>query len=258
MEKRVALVTGASRGIGRATSRELARRGVAVALASRRREDCLQVVEEIETAGGAATAHGCDVADPRQVERLVDEVVSGHGRVDILVNNAGVIEPIGGVHEIDAELFRRNFEVNACGPFYAVRALAPHMLAAGAGTIVNVSSGAAHAPVEGWSAYCASKAALAMLTQSIHLELSAEGIRCYGFIPGVLDTEMQATIRASGINEVSRLRREDLADPHVPARLIALLCLGRPEEMAGGDISIRDAEAAELIEAAAVSAGFQA
>lgn len=258
MPHMVGIVTGASRGIGRAVALELARRGVTVALASRDREACLAVAEEVAAAGGAASAHGCDVADAREVDRLVAEVASLHGRVDVLVNNAGVIEPIGLIDECDPDAWRRNLEVNACGPFYAVRAVAPHLRAAGSGVVVNVSSGAAHSPREGWSAYCASKAALAMLTRSVHLELSGAGVLCYGFQPGVVDTEMQVLIRASGINEVSRLRREDLADPHVPARLIALLCLGRPEELAGSDLSIRDPEAVARIEDAARRAGVPA
>src|SRR5690606_20395126 len=110
----------------------------------------------------------------------------------------------------------------------------------GEGVIVNISSGAAHSPLEGWSAYCASKAALAMLTRSVHLELADAGVFAYGFQPGVVDTGMQATIRASGVNEVSRLRREQLAPAHQPARLVALLCLGKPPELRGLDLSVRD------------------
>ena len=102
----------------------------------------------------------------------------------------------------------------------------------------------------GMAAYCASKAALAMVTRSVHHELADAGVYSYGFIPGVVDTDMQATIRASGVNEVSRLRREELAPAQKPARLVALLCLGRPAEFRGQDVSVRDEAAIERIEAA--------
>ncbi len=255
MRRHVAIVTGASRGLGRAIGIELARRGVAVALAARREEDCRPVAEEIAAAGGAASAHRCDVSRADEVKALVSAVVAAHGQVDILVNNAGVIEPIGRIGACDEGAWRRNLEVNVCGPFYAVQAVLPHMAANGGGTIVSISSGAAHAPVEGWSAYCASKAALAMLTRSIASELAGQGVLCYGLQPGVVDTDMQATIRASGVNEVSRLRRDQLAPPEVPARLVALLCLGAPADLNGQDVSIRDPEAVARIEAAGRLAG---
>src|SRR5690606_42115567 len=93
-------------------------------------------------------------------------------------------------------------------------------------------------------------------TRSVPPERCGAGVIGCGSQPGVVDTAMQVLLRAAGINEVSRLRREDLADPHVPARLIALLCLGRPEELAGSDLSIRDPEAVARIEDAARRAGF--
>ena len=94
----------------------------------------------------------------------------------------------------------------------------------------------------------ASKAALAMLTRSVDLELAAKGVFAYGFQPGVVDTDMQATIRASGVNEVSRLRRDQLAPAHEPARLVALLCLGMPPELRGQDVSMHDAQAIDRFE----------
>jgi NAD(P)-dependent dehydrogenase (short-subunit alcohol dehydrogenase family) len=91
-----------------------------------------------------------------------------------------------------------------------------------------------------------------MLTRSVHLELAAAGVSTYGFMPGVVDTDMQATIRASGVNEVSQLRREQLAPASEPARLVASLCLGRPVELRGRDLSMRDAAVVEGSEAASL------
>jgi len=124
----------------------------------------------------------------------------------------------------------------------------PQLIARG-GTLVNISSGAAHSPREGWSAYCAAKAALAMLTRATALEYAARGLRCYGFQPGVVDTDMQVAIRASGMNEISRLRREQLATPAVPARWVTWLAAERPADLDGKDFSVNDASLRSRVEA---------
>jgi NAD(P)-dependent dehydrogenase (short-subunit alcohol dehydrogenase family) len=253
MVQRVAIVSGANRGLGRAIALELGSRGVHVVVASRSLEAGRAVAAEIVEAGGSATAFACDVARVDEVNALVEAAVSSRGRVDILVNNAGVIEPIAMIGEADPAAWRHAFDVNVIGAFHAIQAVVPHFVAQEAGgVIVNISSGAAHSPLEGWSAYCASKAALEMLTRSVHLELAAAGVSAYGFMPGVVDTDMQATIRASGVNEVSQLRREQLAPASEPARLVASLCLGRPVELRGRDLSMRDAAVVEESEAASL------
>ena len=122
------------------------------------------------------------------------------GGLDILINNAGVIDPIAEIATSDPAAWARNISINLIGAYNVVRAVLPGMLAGGGGSIVNVSSGAAYRPLEGWSAYCAGKAGLAMLTQAIALETAGKGIRVFGFSPGTIDTEMQVKIRASGMN----------------------------------------------------------
>ncbi|MFO7312257.1 MAG: SDR family oxidoreductase [Bacillota bacterium] len=236
----VAIVTGAGKGIGRAAAAALARAGAAVVLASRTYRDCEAAAEEIRTAGGEAVAFGADVADYGQVERVVREALARFGHIDILINNAGVIEPIGYLQDCDPGAWARNVQINLVGAFHCVRAVLPHFLERQRGVIVNVSSGAAVRPREGWSAYCSAKAGLAMLTQAIHLEAGALGVRVYGFQPGVVDTDMQVKIRASGINEISRLPRESLANPADPARVIAWLCTEEARDLAGQELTIRD------------------
>ena len=108
--------------------------------------------------------------------------------------------------------------------------------------VVNVSSGAAHRPQEGWSAYCASKAGLVMLGRSLMLEYGAQGLRVYGFAPGIVRTDMQVKIRASGINPVSRISPDDLLPAEQPAALIAWLCRAEAGDFPQGECDIRDQE----------------
>ena len=114
------------------------------------------------------------------------------------------------------------------------------MIAAGGGTIVNVSSGAALRPLEGWSAYCSGKAGLAMLTQAIALETQGKGIRVFGFQPGTTDTDMQVLIRASGINQISQIPRENLTPVAHPATAIVYLCTAAADDLHGKEFSLRD------------------
>ncbi len=117
----------------------------------------------------------------------------------------------------------------------------PALLVSRAATILNVSSGAAHGPREGWSAYCSAKAGLLMLTRSLHEEYGERNIASFGLQPGVVDTGMQVRIRDSGMNEISRLPRASLAAPDHAAGIIAWLCDQRPTHHRGMDLTVRDA-----------------
>lgn len=228
---RTALVTGGAGGIGRATSRALAEMGAEVTFTARSAESLAATEEALE---GMAKGVVCDITDRT---RLAEVLAPGF---DILINNAATIAPIGRITDLDPQAFSASIETNLTAQFDAIRLALPAMVARGAGTIVNVSSGAAHRPQEGWSAYCAGKAGLAMLTKSVHLEYGAQGIRCFGIAPGVVDTAMQAAIRASGINPVSRLSRDDLAPPEHPGQAIAWLCTPDANALIGQELDIRD------------------
>ncbi len=223
---KICIVTGASRGIGAATARELARRGAMAILAARDGAACERVAEAIRGAGGGAEAAACDVAAWDQVESLVEGAAARHGRIDALVNNAGIIEPSALLAESEPAAWAHAVAVNLTGAYHGCRAVLPHMRRAGGGVIVNVSSGAAEKALPGWSAYCAGKAGLRMLTRVLHLETRGQGVRVYGLQPGVVDTEMQTRVRASAFNPVSRLWPDVLAPPEAPARVIAWLCSG--------------------------------
>ncbi len=234
---RVAIVTGAARGIGAATCRALADAGAQVVAAVR-----APAAEPPPAFAGAVppiTLMGCDVAASKSVADLIAAVVGQFGRLDILINNAGTVEPIGRIADTDPDAWLHGITVNLAGPYYAVRAALPHFAAGG--VVVNLSSGAAHTPREGWSAYCSGKAGLAMFTRAIAHEYGAAGVRAYGFQPGVVDTDMQGLIRASGINEISRLKREQLRPVAQPAQVIAYLCSDAAVDLAGQELSIADA-----------------
>jgi 3-oxoacyl-[acyl-carrier protein] reductase len=237
---KVAIVTGASRGIGAAAAQALAEAGASVILLARSLAQAEANAQQIASSGGKAIALACDVSDYAACEHMVRETTRHFGPPDILINNAGVIEPISMVATAEPREWARSIEINLIGAYYAIRAVLPGMLERGHGDIINVSSGAAIRPLEGWSAYCSGKAGLAMLTRAIDLEHRDGGIRVFGFQPGTTDTEMQVTIRASGINMVSKIPREQLTPVAHPARAIVYLCTKAADDFAGKEFSLRD------------------
>lgn len=229
---KTALVTGGNRGIGLATVRALAEAGAEVHFTARSAANIAAAQRELGDI--RATGHHANMTD-----RIAMATVLDHG-FDILVNNAAVIGPIGRILDVSAEDWTTSIDINLTSAFHATQRALRQMVASGGGTIVNISSGAAHRPQEGWSAYCAGKAGLAMLTRSVHLEYCQQGIRVFGFAPGVVDTDMQGAIRASGINPVSKLPRESLAPAQEPARAIAWLCTPAAAPLAGQELDVRN------------------
>ncbi len=236
--ERVAFVTGASRGIGAAIAVALARRGHAVVVAARYAAASATTVSTIEAAGGRAVAIACDITGPASVDAAVARTIDAFGRLDVVVNNAGAIDPIGRIDAVSVDDWARGLQVNLVGHFAMTRAALPWLLKGDRPVVVNVSSGAAHTPREGWSAYCCAKAGLAMFTRSLALEVPA--VATYGLQPGVVDTGMQVRIRASGVNEISRIPRERLAAAGRPAEYVAWLCAERPTDLVGQDLTVAD------------------
>ena len=237
LSRKTALVTGAGRGIGRATALQLGAAGARVILTARGREEIEAAAAEIRSHDGKAEAIPADVGRTEDVRALF----AAAGPVDILVNNAGVLEPAALIVDGDPALWARNIEINLVGAYNMIRAVLPAMIAAGAGRIVNLSSGAASRPVEGWSAYCAAKAGLAMLTRAIALE-AGPALRVFGLSPGATDTDMHVINRASGINRVSRIPREALRPVDVAARLVLYLCTPEADDLSGREVSATDPE----------------
>jgi len=242
LQGKAAVVTGASRGIGAATAEELARQGVAVVLAARSTGEIEAVAQKIAAAGGKASAVACDVTNYDDVAAAVALCRKAYGSLDILVNNAGVIDPIARLGESDPEGWDQAIDINVKGVYHGLRAAIPVMEAQGRGVIVNISSGAATSALEGWSHYCASKAAVLMLTKCVHKEYSGKGIRVVGLSPGTVATDMQVAIKASGINPVSQLDPSVHIAPDWPAKAVAWLCTEEGREFDGGDFSLKNEE----------------
>ncbi|MBD8891735.1 SDR family NAD(P)-dependent oxidoreductase [Roseibium litorale] len=237
---KTALITGASRGIGAAAARHLAASGATVFLTARTQEAVEPVAEAITADGGIAHALACDVSRFADVEAAVRAALAETGRLDILVNNAGLIDPISRLETSDPDAWGKVADVNIKGVYHGLRAAGPVMLEQKSGTIINLSSGAASRPIEGWSHYCASKAAVLSLTRSADLEWRREGIRVLGLSPGTVATGMQASIRASGINDYSRLAPTAHLDPDWVGQAIAWLCGKAGDAYLGEDCSLKD------------------
>lgn len=231
------LITGASRGIGAAAARAFAEAGARVALAARNGDAIAALAGEI---GKDAVAIPCDVSRYWEVAAAVEACRTAFGGIDVLVGNAGMIEPIAPLDTADPEDWGKAIDVNLKGVFHGMRAALPVMKAAGGGTVLTVSSGAAHAPLEGWSAYCAAKAGAAMLTRAADLEGRAHGIRAMGLSPGTVATDMQRTIKTSGVNPVSQLGWDDHIPPEWPARAMLWMCTPDANEFIGTEISLRE------------------
>lgn len=232
---KVVLVTGASRGIGAATARAFADAGALVGVMARNEAAVKDLAAEI---GGVALSG--DVARADDMERAVATLNERAGRLDVLVNNAGLIGPIAGLATADPDAWGQAIDVNLKGVFHSVRAALPLMRALGGGTVLTVGSGAAHAPQQGWSAYCTSKAGAYMLTRALDHEARADGIRAISLSPGTVATDMQATIRSSGINPVSQLDWSVHIPPEWPARALVWLCGPDGDAFLGAEVSLRD------------------
>lgn len=188
---RVALVTGAGRGIGRALAVGFARAGYRVALLGRSGAPLEAATAEVLTVGGRALTLVADVTDLDQVGAAVRELEQAWGGVDVLVNNAGVIDPVEvPVWEADPDDWWRVVETDLRGPFHCVRAVVPGMLARGGGRVVSLSSGAGAQDREIYSAYCAAKAGLFRITGNLHLAGFDRGLRAFEISPGTVRTRM--------------------------------------------------------------------
>jgi NADP-dependent 3-hydroxy acid dehydrogenase YdfG len=244
----VALVTGASSGIGAATARVLAAEGVAVAVAARRVDRLEDLASEIRSAGGNVLVIEADVTSRQQAEGAVDRAVEEFGRLDILVNNAGVML-LGPILDAPVEEWERMIELNVLGLLYCSKAAIPHLLKAadgprGVADLVNISSVAGRTVRLGSGVYNASKHAVGAFSESLRQEVTARHLRVSLVEPGAVDTELPTHNREevrAGLDErfadMERLEDHDIADA------IRYL-VTRPRHVAINEILIRPTEQA--------------
>ncbi|GAA3520432.1 SDR family oxidoreductase [Nocardioides daeguensis] len=223
------VITGAARGIGRATAAELLGRGARVSIGDIDREAAARTAAEL---GERAVGLHVDVTDPSSFATFLDEARAAHGGVDVLVNNAGVM-PIGAYLDSSAEVERRSIEINVLGPLTGMRLVLPEMVARGGGHVVNVASTAGRAAIPGGVAYCAAKAAIVHGTEAMRVELGHTGVDFTVVMPGFVNTDLVAGTKglrmipnlepedvATAIAEALRTRRKDVFVPWVMGPII--------------------------------------
>ena len=243
----VALVTGASSGIGAATAKALAAQGAAVALVARRKDRLEVLASEIEGSGGKALVVEADVTDQAQAEAAVEATVSGFGRLDIVVNNAGVML-LGPMGEAPTEEWDRMIDVNLKGLLYVTHAGITHLRAAagdsarGVSDLVNISSIAGRKVRAGMGVYNLTKHGVGAVSEALRQELTTEGVRTTIIEPGIVATELTDHIRdglregvKQAIGQIEPLQAEDIADSIVWA-------VTRPKHVSVNEILIQPTE----------------
>jgi NAD(P)-dependent dehydrogenase (short-subunit alcohol dehydrogenase family) len=262
---KVALITGAGRGLGRAFAQALAQQGVKVAVTGRTEAELQATVQAITQSGGRAIALPGDVTDRQAVEHTVARAEAELGPIDLLINNAGRLHALGVVADVDADDWWREVEVNLRGPLLCIKAVLPGMIARRHGRIINVASAAGLGAVATGSAYSVSKAALIRLSETIALETGMYGIATFAIHPGTVRTPMNAYVHDAeevgrSAPEVQQWFRELYAEGNDtpierPVELVLTLASGRADSLSGCFLDVRDDIDALVVDAEAIQHG---
>jgi len=220
LEGRVAVITGAGRGIGRAIALALGGAGARLALVDRTAADTAETAKLARDAGAQCETFGCDVREESQVRALTSEVMQRFGAVHVLVNNAGTAIR-KKVHEFTLEEWRLVMDTNLTGPFLLCRHLIPHMKGRGYGRIINLTSIMAHVSSDGRGVYSASKHGLLGLTRALAVELAQDGITAVAISPGFVETDLTAVLRADSAKSAALLAQTPLGRYAKPEEIAA-------------------------------------
>lgn len=255
LDGQVALVTGASRGIGRTIALALTQAGAAVAVCARSEEAVADVARQIAALNGRALAVRCDVLHRTEVEDMIARVEAAIGPVDLLVNNAGQFGPTGPLAGTDSDVWWQTLEINLRGPLYCARAVLPGMLSRGHGRMVNVSSSSGFAAVPMLSAYAVSKAALYRFSENLAAETRAHGVMVFTIIPGLVRTAMSESALSCGEPAIEQwfrhafVNQEDVSAESA-GKLVVYLASGAADVLSGRYISAND-DVAQMVARAA-------
>ena len=233
----VVFITGASRGIGAAAVDAFVGAGARVVLFARNHTAMKEVAQPF---GENVCVIQGDVSQANDINSAIIKAQEHFGRLDVLINNAATLDPISHQDVGDIDQWSKLIDVNVKGVFYANRAALPIMIDQGSGTIITVGSGAAHNALEGWSAYCTSKAAVSMLSKCTDLEYRHKGIRSMTLSPGTVATQMQREIKQSGLNPVSQLDWSDHIPPDWPAKALVWMCSPKADPYVGQEVRLKD------------------
>lgn len=240
LKGRVAVVTGASRGIGRATALALGAAGARLALVGRDEDKLAESEKLAREVGAQARTFTCDVREEAQVRKLADDVMSGFGAVHILVNNAGTAIR-KNVIDFSLDEWRALIDTNITGVFLMCKYFVPHMKGHGYGRIINLASIMAHVSSGGRGVYSATKHAVAGLTKALALELVEDGITCVAISPGFIATDLTAPLRADPAKNAALMAQTPIrrwGDPKEIAALALYICSDAAAFMTGNDVLI--------------------
>jgi NAD(P)-dependent dehydrogenase (short-subunit alcohol dehydrogenase family) len=246
LEGRVAIITGGTRGIGRAISTTFAADGARVAVVARTESEVLDTASVLQESGSEAIGLTADITDFGDVARLIERVEADLGAVDVLVNNAGGPISIGPIAEADPDAWRADVALNLLGPFHVCRCVLPRMIERSAGRIINMCGAGTREPFANLSAYGSAKAAVMRFTETLDQEVAGTGIRVFAMDPGLVDTPAHAPHMASGLYERLFPEVHDLftkglvLPPSVPAKLALQIAAGTLDELHGRLLDPRD------------------